>query len=66
MKVRMVIYNMKGKLSIWWQDLKLAKGLKEKQIEWSNFKKQYISEITMKEKTNNFMSYNLVKWLWRI
>ena len=30
MKVKMAIYNMKGKASIWWQDLKLAKGLKEK------------------------------------
>jgi hypothetical protein len=30
MKVRMAIYNLKGKSSIWWQDLKLAKGLKEK------------------------------------
>jgi len=57
MKVRMAIYNLKGKASIWWQDLKLAKGLKEKQLEWSNFKKyfkkQYLSknyyEIKMKE-----------------
>jgi hypothetical protein len=30
MKVRMTIYNLKGKAIIWWQDLKLAKGLKEK------------------------------------
>jgi hypothetical protein len=31
MKVRMAIYNLNlGKASIWWQDLKLAKGLKEK------------------------------------
>jgi hypothetical protein len=48
MKVRMAIYNLKGKSSIWWQDLKLAKGLKEKQLEWSDFKKyfkkQYLSE----------------------
>jgi hypothetical protein len=48
MKVRMAIYNLKGKASIWWQDLKLAKGLKEKQLEWSDFKKyfkkQYLSE----------------------
>jgi hypothetical protein len=27
-KVRLIIYNLKGKASIWWQDLKLAKGLK--------------------------------------
>jgi hypothetical protein len=47
-KVRMAIYNLKGKASIWWQDLKLAKGLKEKQLEWYDFKKyfkkQYLSE----------------------
>jgi hypothetical protein len=30
MKVKMAIYNLKGKSSIWWEDLKLAKGLKEK------------------------------------
>ena len=39
MKVRMTIYNLKGKDSIWLQDLKLAKGLKKKQMEWSDFKK---------------------------
>ena len=30
MKVRMAIYNLKGKASIWRNDLKLTKGLKEK------------------------------------
>jgi hypothetical protein len=48
MKVRMAIYNLKGKDNIWWQDLKLAKGLKEKQMEWSDFnkyfKKKYLYE----------------------
>jgi hypothetical protein len=29
MKVIMAIYNLKGKPSIWWEDLKLAKGLKD-------------------------------------
>lgn len=47
MKVRMAIYNLKGKASIWWQDLKLAKGLKQEQMEWSYFskyfKKKYLS-----------------------
>jgi hypothetical protein len=32
MKVIMTIYNMKGKASIFWKDLKLAKGLKEKRM----------------------------------
>jgi hypothetical protein len=47
MKVRMTIYNLKGKASIWWKELKLAKVLKEKHMEWSDFhkyfKKQYLS-----------------------
>jgi hypothetical protein len=30
MKVRMTIYNLKGKASIRWKHLNLAKGLKEK------------------------------------
>jgi len=41
MKVRMAIYNLKGKANIWWKDLKLAMGLKEKQMEWSEFKKYF-------------------------
>ena len=58
MKVRMAIYKFKGKASIWWQDLKLAKGLKEKQMEWSKFKnvfkKQYLSESYYERKTKAF------------
>jgi len=48
MKVRMTTYNLKGKAIILWQDLKLAKRLKEKKMEWIDFKKyfkkQYISK----------------------
>jgi hypothetical protein len=55
MKVRMVIYNLKGKDNLWWQDLKLAKSLKEKYMEWSYFKKyfkkQYLSESYYEIKT---------------
>jgi hypothetical protein len=63
MKVRMVIYNMKGKASIWWQDLKLAKGLKEKNMEWEifkkHFKKQYLSESYYERKTKEFYELKL-------
>lgn len=55
MKVIMAIYNLKGKAIIWWQDLKLAKGLKDKQMEWSDFnkyfKKQYLSKSYNERKT---------------
>jgi hypothetical protein len=63
MKVRMAIYNLKGKAIIWWQDLKLAKGLKEKQLEWFDFKKyfnkQYLSESYYERKTKEFYELRL-------
>jgi hypothetical protein len=63
MKVRMAIYNLKGKANIWWQDLKLAKGLKEKQLEWSDFKKyfkkQYLSESYYERKMKEFYELRL-------
>jgi hypothetical protein len=63
MKVRMAIYNLKGKANIWWQDLKLAKGLKRKQMEWCDFKKyfkkQYLSEIYYERKMKEFYELRL-------
>jgi len=62
MKVKMAIYNMKGKANIWWQDLKLAKGLKEKQLEWSDFKSilrnNTFLKTIMKGRRKNFTSYD--------
>jgi hypothetical protein len=65
MKVRMTIYNLKRKACIWWQDLKLAKGLKDKQMEWLDFKKyfknKYLSERYYKRKANEFYKLRLGK-----
>jgi hypothetical protein len=67
MKVRMAIYNLKGKASIWWQDLKFPKGLKEKQFEWYDFKKyfkkQYLSENYYEIKTKEFYELQLEKMM---
>ena len=41
LKARMVIYNLTGKAYIWWQDLKRVKGIREKNINWSTFKKYF-------------------------
>jgi hypothetical protein len=63
MKVRMAIYNLKGKENIWWKDLKFSKVLKEKQMEWSDFKKyfkkQYLSESYYERKTKDFFDLRL-------
>ena len=63
MKVIMEVYNLKGKGSIWWQDLKISHGLKEKNLEWSEFKnffkKQYMSESYYERKTKKFYDLKL-------
>jgi len=63
MKVRMSNYNLKVKESIWWQELKLTKGLKEKQMEWLEFKKyfkkKYLSEKYYEIKTKEFYELRL-------
>ena len=41
MKVRMEVYNLKGKVGIWWKDLKISHWLKEKNLEWLEFKKLF-------------------------
>ena len=65
LKARMAIYNVSGKADIWWQDLKRVKGIKEKNINWSTFKK-YFKKIfylsnTMKKELKNYMSLNQVQ-----
>ena len=32
MTVRMAVYNLKGNAGIWWQDLNISHGLKEKNL----------------------------------
>ena len=37
----MPIYNLTGKASIWWQDIKRVKNLKDKYLTWIVFKKYF-------------------------
>ena len=63
MKVQIVVYNLKGKASIWWHDLKISHGLKEKNLEWDEFKrlfkKQYLSESYYGRETKEFYELRL-------
>ena len=63
MKVRMVVYNLKGKSSIWWKALKISHGLKENNLEWSEFKrlfkKQYLWESYYERKNKEFYELKL-------
>ena len=65
MKVRMAIYNLKGRANIWWQDLNISQGIKEKNLEWSKFKKlfkkQYMSESYHEINTKEFYELDLIQ-----
>ena len=48
MKARLAIYNLNGKTSRWWRDLKHTNKYEAREIRWSNFRKlfqeEYMSE----------------------
>ena len=45
----MAIYNITRKANIWRQDLKRVKGIREKNINWSTFKKYFKNKILSKQ-----------------
>ena len=59
----MDIYNLNKKSIICWQDLKLVKRIKDKNIEWKDLrkhlKKQYLSKSYFKQKTKEFYELKL-------
>ena len=58
LKARMAIYNLTGKEDICWQDLKRVKGIREKNINWSTFKK-YLSKQYYEERAKEFYELKL-------
>ena len=59
----MVIYNLTGKENIWWQDLNRVKGIREKNIIQSTFKKyfkkNFLSEQYYEEQAKEFYELKL-------
>ena len=59
----MAIYNLTGKEDIWWQDLKRVKGIREKNINWSTFKKyfkkKFLSEQYYEKQAKEFYKLKL-------
>jgi hypothetical protein len=47
-KARISIFNLNGGASIWWEDLKEIKGLKERKLTWKQFEK-YLKGIPIRE-----------------
>jgi hypothetical protein len=41
MKARVATFNLNGKASIWWEDLKNVKGIREEDLSWEQFEKYF-------------------------
>jgi hypothetical protein len=56
-------FNLNGKASIWWEDLKNVKGVREEDLSWEKFEKyfwkKYLSEKYFDEKTKEFYELKL-------
>jgi hypothetical protein len=63
MKARVATFNLNGKASIWWEDLKNVKGVREEDLSWERFekyfRKKYLSEKYFDEKTKEFYELKL-------
>ena len=59
----MAIYDLSGNADIWWQDLKILKGIKEKNVNWSTFKRyfknKFLSEQYYEERAKEFYELKL-------
>jgi hypothetical protein len=63
MKARVATFNLNEKDSIWWEDLKNVKGVREEDLSWEwfekYFRKKYLSEKYFDENTKDFFELKL-------
>jgi hypothetical protein len=48
LKARVATFNLNGKASIWWEDLKNVKGIHEEDLSWERFEKYFRKSICRK------------------
>jgi hypothetical protein len=58
LKAQITIFNLNGKASIWWEDLRNVKGVHKKDLSWKQFEK-YFKNKYFDGKTNEFYELNL-------
>jgi hypothetical protein len=63
LKARITIFNLNGKASIWWEELRNVKGIHEKDLSLKQFekyfKKKYLLEKYFDGKTKEFYELKL-------
>jgi hypothetical protein len=63
LKARVATFNLNGKASIWWEDIKNMKGVREEDLSWKQFekyfRKKYLSERYFDKKAKEFYELKL-------
>eukprot|EP00253_Pinus_taeda_P003746 PITA_03746 len=63
LKARLVIFQLQGKATLWWEEVKIVKGVTEQTITWDNFqrflKERYLTERFYDEKEREFHDLRL-------
>jgi hypothetical protein len=62
LKSQITIFNLNGKASIWWEDLRNVKGIHEKELSWKQFenilRKSTYLKGTMMKGLRSYMNSN--------
>eukprot|EP00253_Pinus_taeda_P017334 PITA_17334 len=63
LKARLAIFQLQGKATLWWEEVKIVKGVTEQDITWENFqrffKERYLTERFYDEKAREFHDLQL-------
>eukprot|EP00253_Pinus_taeda_P029659 PITA_29659 len=63
LKARLAIFQLQGKLTLWWEEVKIVKGVTERTITWEKFQKyfkeRYLTERFYDEKEKEFHDLRL-------
>eukprot|EP00253_Pinus_taeda_P012006 PITA_12006 len=63
LKARLAIFQLQGKATLWWEEIKIVKGVSEQNITWEKFQKyfkeRYLTERFYDEKAREFHDLRL-------
>eukprot|EP00253_Pinus_taeda_P019019 PITA_19019 len=63
LKARLAIFQLQGKATLWWEEVKIVKGVTEQNITWDNFQKffkeRYLTQRFYDEKAREFHDLRL-------
>eukprot|EP00253_Pinus_taeda_P008401 PITA_08401 len=63
LKAWLAIFQLQGKTTLWWEEVKIVKGVTEQTITWENFqryfKERYLTERFYDEKAREFHDFRL-------